>query len=173
MRSKMTLEDMLMHIRENPKALITLARYVRIGELIVDGQYVAATPAAAELHGYDSVASLMQYYLSETHVLEQYKTGKLMALARALGHDIPKDYCVEIQPPNQKPVPVRKHVYPFEDQHGTSYFFTRLEPVKEPVGMPAIDIEALNLSPQMILEWGGVEHGCGSQDDAGGACGSA
>ncbi len=156
MRRKMTLEDMRQHIRENPKALITLVRYVRIGQLIVDGQYVAATPAAAELHGYDSVASLMQHYMSETHVLEQYKTGKLMALARALGHDIPRDYCVEIQPPSDKPIPIRKHVYPFEDEHGVSYFFTRLEPVKEPVGMPSIDFEALNLSPQMILEWGGL-----------------
>ncbi|ETW93164.1 MAG: hypothetical protein ETSY1_40405 [Candidatus Entotheonella factor] len=152
----MTLENMLTHIGENPKALITLVRYVRIGELIVDGQYVAATPAAAELHGYDSVSSLMQHYLSETHVLEQYKTGKLMALARALGHKIPKDYCVEIQPPSQKPVPVRKHVYPFKDQLGTRYFFTKLELVKEPVGMPSIDIEALNLSPQVILDWGGL-----------------
>ena len=144
MRSISSIDDALRVIEQNPNTPLTIATHARIGGYVVDGRYVAATPAAAELFGLETEGELKRLYMSETHDISEYKQGLKMAFVRSRGHEITMDYPVRIRTGDA----IYKHTIPIEGTDGSMYWVTWLEPADSSARLPEFDINDFNIRPR-------------------------
>ena len=69
----------------DPHAAMTIAIRVQLSPSVVDTQYVAVTPRAARLFGYQDPAELEGQYTSLVHYLNDLQRTRLRSTVRALG----------------------------------------------------------------------------------------
>jgi hypothetical protein len=104
---------------------VTILKRRAITKTIVDAQFVAATPKAAQLYGYPSVEAFCGLWQSMTQSLDDYKRTVALSVCRHFGEDIPTIYIHRLVGPRGHALAVCKHTQEITYQ-GELYWVTRL-----------------------------------------------
>ena len=121
---------------------------------LIDTRFIGATPAAADLYGYDSPEKFVGRFISETRPLEHERIGQDYSYARRCGRHVSSAYAAVIERPDGEVIlthKVTQHVAGKKWDMWITYLEETTE--GEPAAPP--DLEALGLSVKQRQAWAG------------------
>ncbi|MDH3598313.1 MAG: hypothetical protein OEU26_01595 [Candidatus Tectomicrobia bacterium] len=117
---------------------VTILKRMAITETIVDGQFVAATPKAAQFYGYPTVEEFRGVWQSMTQSLDDYKRTVALSVCRLFGEDIPTHYIHRLLGPHGHSLSVCKHTQELAHQ-GELYWVTRIQAANTAPDLPDLN----------------------------------
>jgi len=117
---------------------ITILKRRAITKTIVDAQFVAATPKAAQLYGYPTVEAFCGLWQSMTQSLDDYKRTVALSVCRHFGEDIPNVYIHRVVGPHGHTLSVCKHTQEIAYQ-GDLYWVTRIRTANTAPDLPDLN----------------------------------
>jgi hypothetical protein len=119
------------------EAVTILQRRV-ITKTIVDAQFVAATPKAAQFYGYPTAETFCGVWQSMTQSLDDYKRTVALSLCRHFGEDIPNIYIHRLLGPHSHSLAVCKHTQEIA-YAGDLYWVTRIQTANTAPDLPDLN----------------------------------
>ncbi len=134
---------------------VTILQRRPITKTIVDAQFIAATPKAANLYGYPDVDAFCGLWQSMTQSLDDYKRTFALSLCRHFGEDIPAAYIHRLLGPNGHSVAVRKTTQEIPYQ-GDLYWVTKLHTANTSPDLPDLNQIAIPKTIERYRSFGGM-----------------
>ena len=117
---------------------ITILKRRAITKTIIDAQFVAATPKAAQFYGYPTAEEFRGVWQSTTQSLDDYKRTVALSVCRHFGEDIPNIYIHRVVGPHNHSLAVCKHTQEIAYQ-GDLYWVTRIRTANNTPDLPDLN----------------------------------